>query len=1010
MKLPQLALENFRFTLVVIFLLVISGLFAFITMPRAEDPEISSPGMIIFAAYPGANAEEIEEEIIQPVDDALKEITDLGKVFVTGRDGVASFIIRYAYGTNQDEKFAEVVRELNSIRDDLPKDLVEFKMVPIKTSQVNIYQFALLSETLPYDALNRIAEDWQAKLEVVPGISIAEIHGVPDEEIVIETDLEKLAVLNIPLPRVIQAIQTANHSVPGGSLNIANRKFNVNTNSKFEHLTDIGKTVIQSSEGKIVQLEDVATVRKQPAQPSHIPRHNGHRAIFITAQQKPGSNILDIDESVESLFNQFKQLLPGDVDIVMAFNQSTSVRSRIKLFFHSLLQGIGLVGLIIIVMVGFRASMIIMLAIPFSILIGLGFVYFMGYGMQQMTIAGLVVALGLLVDNAIVVTENIARLIELGYSPRKAAIEGAKQVGWPIVSATVTTVFAFIPLATIHDFSGEFVRSLPLTVMFTIAASLLLALTITPFLTSKLFKSHTFSSKNIFQRGFDKFSKGLYKNWLQSAIKHPWLSMALAGLLLVASLALVPLIGSSLFPKADKPIFRINITAPDGTSIAGTDEIAHEVEAVLAQKDYIEFYETNVGYGNPKIYYNLFPPVREANFAQILVTVATDNPDILGDYVVQLRDEFADYTRAKISVRLFEQGPPVEAPIVVRILDRENENLRTASEKIEEIMNNIPGIIDIDNPFSRASIDIEIEIDKDKAGQLGIPLTTINQAVRATVNGLSVSDFFDGKGSKSEIVVKTNRDGETTVSDLQAIRVQSMSGVIISLDQVAKIHLNETLTLVQHFNGSNSVSLTSQIAPGYNATELTNQIRKMIKEEGIDRNVRIIIGGEIEQIEQSFTGIGKAALIAFIGIFAVLVMQFRSFTQPLVIFSALPLAVIGSIIMLFITGNNFSFTALIGLTSLIGIVVNDSIILVDFANQARQEGKSKTEALIEAGQVRFIPIILTSLTTIAGLLPLTLFAGKLWAPMGWTIIGGLATSTVLILVIVPVLYEIFTQE
>ncbi len=1010
MRLPQIALENFRFTLVILFLLFITGLFAFITMPRAEDPEISSPGMVIFAAYPGANAEQIEDEIIQPVETVLKEISDLDNIFVSGRDGIASFVIRYEFGANKSEKFEEIVRELNSIRDDLPDDLLEFRMIPIKTSQVNIYQFALVSESMPYYKMNQVAQDFQAELEIIPGVSIAEIHGVPDEEIVIHTDLEQLALLNIPLSRVINAIESANHSIPGGSLNIASRKFNVKSNSQFQNIEDVGNTVVHAQSGKTILLKDLATITKGPGEASHITRHKGKRAIFITAQQKIGTNILDTDESIGPMLEAFQQTIPEEAELVMAFNQSTSVRSRIRLFFYNLLQGVFLVGLIVVVVVGFRASLIIMLAVPFSILIGLGLVDLSGYGMQQMTIAGLVVALGLLVDNAIVVVENVARFVELGHSPKQAAIKGAAQVGWPIVSATATTILAFIPLATIQDFSGEFVRSLPLTVMFTIVASLFVALTITPFLASKLFKQHSFSSKNFFQKLLDKFIVKAYLPSLRAALSYPISTLCLAFLVLASSLLLVPHIGSSLFPKADKPIFRININAPDGSSLDETDAVAREVEEVLAEKQFVTSYETNVGYGNPKIYYNLFPPAREAHFGQILVAVDTYNPERLEEYAQEIRDEFADYTRAKISVRMFEQGPPVEAPIVVRALSSDNDALRIAATEIEKLMEQVEGVTDINNPFSRPTVDIEIEIDKSRAGQLGVPLPEVNRAIRATVAGLHVTDYFDDLGEKLAVRIETTHNGEATIEDLKALRVQSLSGAIIPLDQIAQVKLDATQTLVQHYNGSKSVSLTGRIAKGYTASNLTTQIRKMIEDQGLDQQTRIVIGGEVEQIAQSFAGVGKAAIIAIIGIFAVLVMQFRSFAQPLVIFSALPLAVIGSIGFLYLTGNNFSFTAIIGLTSLIGIVVNDSIILVDFANQARLEGKSKYEALLDAGQVRFVPIILTSLTTIGGLLPLTILGGSLWAPMGWTIIGGLTTSTVLILVIVPVLYKVFAEK
>ncbi|NOY60699.1 MAG: efflux RND transporter permease subunit [Calditrichaeota bacterium] len=640
-------------------------------------------------------------------------------------------------------------------------------------------------------------------------------------------------------------------------------------------------------------------------------------------------------------------------------------------------------------------------------MIGIGFTDLTGYGLQQMTIAGLVIALGLLVDNAIVVIENISRFIKMGYDAKEAAVRGTNQIAWAVVSSTATTVLAFVPMMLMKNITGDFIRSMPLTVVYTLTASLFISLTLTPYLSSKFIRIKT-TTKNPIRNFLDHFIETKYRSSLDFALIHPKLVVAIALVVFTASLSLFPLIGVSFFPKAEKPQFVININTPKGTNLDKTDKVVRYVESVLAKQDEIKNFAANIGHGNPRIYYNVIPAKTRSTNAQIFVELKT-NSKLNAAFIDNLRKTFADYAGAKIKVKEFEQGPPVDAPIVIRVLGENLDVLKRIARDVEEIVNSAQGTVNVINPLRTAKADLRLKIDRDKAGMLGVPLAEIDRTVRTALAGWPISKYRDAEGKEYNIVVRLPIRDKPHLTDLDKIYVSSLTGAQIPLNQLASLEFKSTPLIIEHFNMERYVMITADVHGKTSVDIVMQKIIKKLDRYQWPKGYRYAVGGELEAREESFGGMAKAIIIAVIGIFAVLVLQFRSYSQPFIVFSAIPLALIGSLLALFITGYHFSFTAFVGLTSLVGIVVNNSIILVDYTNQLRSDGKPLIPALKEAGEARFVPIILTTLTTVGGLLPLTLIGGTLFAPMGWTIIGGLLASTFLTLIIVPVLYKLFTR-
>lgn len=1010
MKLPKLAIENHQFAIILVILLILFGLVSFMTMPRSEDPQVAPAASSVVVIYPGATPEDMEELVAEPIEEVLNELEDIKDLKSTSKDGLAVVTIEFLSGSDPDDKYSDVVQKVNSIRSQLPENIVNLEIQKWTVSDVHILQLALISDSASYRQLEREAERLKKEMEKTAGVKRSKIWAFPEQEIRISLDLQKIAQNNISLNQVMHMIRSANQTIPGGYVDIGARRFNVQTSGSYETLSDIENTVIHSAGNNLLYLKNIAQISYAYEDKSYYARFKNKKALYVTVSQKVGTNIFGIRDALDDRLSEYIEELPEDIQLEIVFDQAQSVGYRLNGFFINLLQGLLLVGIVVLLAVGLRASVIVIMVIPISITIGIGFVDLSGYGLEQMSIAGMVIALGLLVDNAIVVIENISRFMKMGYTRTEAAIQGTSQIAWAIVSSTTTTVLAFIPIMMMQNITGDFIRSMPVTVVYTLSASLIISLILTPYLSKKFFKVEDLKRERIVRRFLNREIENRYRKTLDYALQKPKRIIVIAIIVFVASLSLFPLVGVSFFPKAEKPQFIINVDTPEGTNLLRTDEVTRYIESVLNQKDLVKHYAVNIGHGNPRIYYNVIPRRNASTYAQFFITLKERNLEAFNMLIHDLRKEFKEYPGAKIEVKEFKQGPPVEAPIAIRVLGDNLSVLKDISKDIEKIIQSTAGTVNINNPLSTSKTDLHVNINRDKAGFLGVPLVDIDRTVRASVAGLPVSTFRDADGKEYNIVIRLPFTGKIEYRDLDKIYVASVTGAQIPLRQIASIEFKASPMRINHYKLERNVTVTADVQSNFSVDNVTKEIIVELDNYNWPKGYRYNIGGELESREESFGGMAKAVVVAIIGILAVLVLQFRSYVQPWIVFSAIPLAIIGSVIALLITGNTFSFTAFIGLASLIGIVINNSIILVDYTNQLRRGGKDIISALKEAGETRFIPIVLTTATTVGGLLPLTLGGGSLWAPMGWTIIGGLLVSTFLTLLIVPVLYKLFTKE
>ncbi|WP_043114850.1 efflux RND transporter permease subunit [Solimonas soli] len=1009
MRISDFAVRNMPFMLVASLLLAALGASAWLKISRTEDPHFPISAFSVVVVYPGADPQEIERQVVEPIEDAIHTLDDVKEIVSTADDSLGIIRVEFEAYVDTDKKYDELTREIDALTRKLPAAVASVEINKINPGDVNIVQYALVSATASYRTLEDAAEDLKDALERVPGVRKSESWAYPQRELRVELNLERMAELHLQAGQVLGVLQADNTNVPGGAVEAGARRFNLKTSGAFHSLQQIRDTVIAGNGEHAIHVGDVADVRWDSGPYDYVARFDGRRAVYVTANQKTGRNIFETRAAIDAEVAAFARTLPAGVSLQLGFDQSQNVKSRLDRLSHDFLLAVALVALTLLPL-GLRAAGIVMVSLPLSLLTGLAALYFAGFSLNQLSIAGFVIALGLLVDDSIVVTENIARFLRMGHTPDEAAIRATRQIAMAVLGCTATLLFAFVPLLALPGNAGKFIRSMPLAVVFTVGASLLVSLTIIPFLASRVLPRDGDEHGNALLQALLRLIHGVYAPWLRRALARPKLTVMLSALAFALSFALIPLMGLSLFPTADTPQFLVTITTPNGTGLQRTAAILTQVEDILARHPEVKHTLSNLGHGNPRIYYNVFPHENAANYAEIFVQLQRYDPRRTPALHEQLRTQFDALPGAEIVVKEFENGPPIEAPIALRIIGPDLDRLRELAGELEALMRATPGVRNISNPLRRARLDLQLDIDTAKAGLLGVPLLDLDRTVRLAVAGLSAGDFHEPDGDKYPIVLRAPMQAQPSLATLEGLHVASAAGAQIPLAELARLQLSESSPRIYRRNRERAVSITAYTQAGYNTEALTQQLLGKLAQMDLPPGYRYEAGGELEGRQDSFAGFGTAILVAIAGIMAVLVLEFGSFRSTLIVAGVIPLGVMGGIVLLFLCGYTLSFTAMVGFIALIGIEIKNSILLVDFTNQLREQGKPLDDAITEAGEIRFLPILLTSVTAIGGLLPLALQNSPLYSPMALVIIGGLISSTLIGRLVTPVMYKLLPPD
>ena len=1011
MKITDFAVKNYPFTLIVFLLIAVIGAFTVVNMPRAEDPELNAPIFPVTVIYPGTSPVDIEELVIKPMEKSLYGLENIRRLKTIIGDGFAVIRVEFKYGVDVNEKYQELIRELAALKGKLPSDMQLPTVEKVSPSNVNVIQTALVSETATWKQLKIQADKLAESLEKIPALKNIEIAGLPEEQIQISLDFEKMARLGVSQQVVLNNLQSELANIPSGSIDVGNRYFNVKSSGNFKELEDIQNTLVFTANNRNIQLKDIATVTMTFAERDHITRLNGHRGIFVVAAQKSKENIATTQKAYQPVLEIFRKSLPANIDMIDHFDQAEVVQKRLSGLGFDFLWAILLVAFTLLPL-GLRPAIIVMISIPLSLSIGIIILNYLGFSLNQLSIVGLVVALGLLVDDSIVVIENIERWMLNGYSRKEAVLKATSQIGTAVLGCTATLIIAFLPLIFLPDASGEFIRSLPISVIASVLASLLVSLTIIPFLGNQLLKKNiTHSEGNWFMRVLKSGISKSYAPILETSLNNPLKTLGVILIIFFASLQIIPIIGFSLFPASEKPQFLIRITPPAQVNIKNTDTISRYVEKELTKISDVQYYATNVGMGNPQIYYNEIRSFKKANFAEIFVQLDPTTSVERKIYLIDsLRNEWTPFHGAKVQINNFEQGPPVLAPVEVRLLGDNLDSLRALSFKIEQLIKKIPGTIYVNNPISNLQTDIRVKINKEKASMLGIPIISIDKTLRLALSGIPIGVFTDDDGEDYQIIIKKKEAGPLDLDVFKTLFVENVKGKAIPLSQFAHLELESSPLAINHLDKTRMVSISAFVGKGFLNDVVIKEVMTKMDQFSFPSGYTYQMGGEYETRQESFSGFTIIIILTIFLFIGVLLLEFKTFKSTIIVLSVIPLGMVGALSALWLTGNSLSFVAVVGLIALAGIEIKNTILLVDFTNQLREEGKPLDVAIREAGEIRFLPIILTSLTAIGGLIPIALSTNPLISPLAIVLIGGLISSTLLSRIFTPVIYKLIPPK
>ena len=1008
--LARFVISRWQLSLVLFALLVMLGVSALVNIPKAVDAHFPIPAVNIIAIQPGADAQEMEETVAKPIEEVVQGLDDIVKVQSTSTDGGTIIHVEFSeWSGDVDGYYDDVVRAVSAIRDRLPERLQRLDYRKIRTTEAAVMQVALVSETASWRRMEKYADDMADVFMRNTGVRESRIFGLPQPEVSIKVNAEKLSELRVPASTVADAVRQGGTELPGGAVQSGERRLNVEAGGAYRELDAIRGLPLRAADGSLLTVGDVATVEWGAEEQIYRARHNGKRAVFLTVTQKDGVDVTRLKTQLDVELERQRSILPPDIKLVMQFDQSRDVQRRLNELTRDFTIAIVLVVFTLLPL-GLRSSAIVMISIPLSLASGLLVLYAAGFNMSQLSIAGFIVSLGLLVDDSIVVTENIARHLRMGKTRTQAAIDATLEIRAAVIGSTFVLVFAFVPLLFLPGGAGSYTRSFFVAIIATVIASLVISLSLIPFLASRLLRRDEDPEGNAALRWVNDKIHRFYRPFLHLSLDAPARTVGVAMVLCLSAFALVPVLGFSLFPFADAPYFRVSVESEQGSSLDRTDRIVSEVTKILETEPSIKVRAENIGNGNPQVFYNVGPRAERVNYGEVLAVLDEWDTDEGPKMIDRLRKQLDQIAGARVKIELFQNGTPVEAPIVIRVSGPELDKLKELSGKIADVLRQTPGARDIVNPVETDKVDLDIGLDEKKAALLNIPSGEPRRAIRLALSGERAASFRDKEGDDYPVVVRFPFENNLPISVLDKVYVATRGGDPVPLAQITSPQLINVSPQIQRYQLQRSVMVTAQVDFGEIPSTITNRAVEKLEKIDFPEGYQWSIGGESEAIGDTFGDFGPLVLTAIMLIFAILVAEFRRFRETIVVAGVIPLGTFGGLLALFVTGNSLSVMAIIGFIALIGIEIKNSILLVDFTTQLRAQGMGLRDAIEKAGEVRFLPVLLTSITAIGGLTPLAFWGGALYAPLAAIIIGGLISSTLLSRVVTPAMYLLVARR
>jgi multidrug efflux pump len=1015
----QYALKRQVTVLALLVLLVVAGVYCYVTLPRESFPDITIPYVFVTTTYEGVAPEDMEELITIPIERKLKGIDDVEEIRSTSAEGLSTVAIKFLPKVDIDDALQKVRDKVDQAKNDLPAELEDDPVIKeVNFSDMPVIR-VVLSGPFSLRRLQNLAEDIQDRIESIAGVLEARLSGGLEREIHVEFDLDRVGAYNVPFSSIVGSVTNSNVNMPSGSMDIGEGKYLVRVPEDFQHPSEIFSIVAFVRDGKPVYLRDIATIKDAFKDPLTRSRINQEKSVTIAVLKRSGENIVRVTDEVKRAISEMRPELPQTLKIDLTADQSNDVRLMVSDLENNILSGLILVLAVIFVFIGGQSAVFVALAIPYSMFITFMLLTGFNVTLNMVVLFSLILALGMLVDNGIVIVENIYRHMQQGATRQEAAAVGTDQVAWPVITSTLTTLGAFSPMLFWPGVMGEFMGFLPQTLIMALSASLFVALVINPVMSALYQKVKTTQSN---QNPTDKepLVKRFYLSILKWSLGHRLMVIvSVVILLVIATLAYVFFgKGVEFFPQTEPRRAYVNIKAPEGTNLDTSDKLVAQIEKIVAQYDDIRYVISNIGAVGGD-------PFSQGGTGTHISRVVLDFKDFhdrsrpSSEIIKEVRQKILNTIYgAEVQVEKEQEGPPTGPPINIEISGEDILVLGELAARARRVIKDIAGLVDLKDNFVRGKPEIRVRVNKEKAALMGLDTYTIAYTVKSAINGVKAGVYREGK-DEYDIIARLPENDRNSIKSLKRITVSGPQGEPIPLTSLAAVSLGSGIGAIMRLDQKRVVTISGDVS-GRLANDVIKEIDAHLAQKvNWPRGYRYRFTGEQQEQAKAQAFLSKAFFACIALILLILLTQFNSFITPLIIMASVLFSLIGVFIGLLVTGTAFGIIMTgIGVISLAGVVVNNAIVLIDYINQLMARGLASAEALLRAGSVRFRPVMLTAITTILGLLPMATGvsldfrkmaldiggeSSQWWGPMAVAVIFGLGFATLLTLILVPVL-------
>jgi multidrug efflux pump subunit AcrB len=1018
MDITKFAISKTRVTAVAFLVIATMGLQSYVRMPRAEDPGFTIRTALVTTMFPGASPERVEQLVTDKLEKVIQEMPEIDFIASQSKTGLSIIYVnileRY---TLMQPIWDKLRRKVDRARGQLPEGVIG-PNVDDEFGDVFGTIVTITGDDFDYAYLKEVADEVRDEILLIDEVAKVEIHGAQEERIFVEYNNARLSEIGLSPAQLRQILGARNITLPGGDIRTADEQIVLEPSGNFESLEDLGRTVVNVPGGSgVIFLEDVAEIsRGYIDPPSSIMRTSGSRSLGLAISLREGGNILILGEQVLATIDRVRGSYPIGIEFDFIQFQADDVSRLIDDFVGNLLQAIAVVTLVMLLSLGLRTGLVVASLIPMTILTALVVMNAGGIGLNQLSIASLIIALGMLVDNAIVMSESIMVQMREGKPPVEAALSSAHELRVPLLTSSLTTCAAFLPIYLAESMTGEYVSDLFWVVSITLLCSWVISLTLIPLLCVKLIRVAPQATGKDSSDSYDTTFYRRYRAVLLGGLRHPWLALAGVAVLFFAGMSLFSLVPNIFFPPNSRPTLTADLTLPTGTPIERTEAMVIEFDRFIRENlmagegrpEGVVNWASFVGEGSPRFILPFDPENPRPEYAMLLVN-ATSRPQV--DVLVQELESFANasFPDLKAVIMPLPLGPPAWPPIEVRISGRDTEILLDIVDQVKEHLREMPGTKNIDDDWGTRIKKLFVDVDQPRALRAGVSSQDIAISLQAYLTGIDTTEFREG----DEIIPITLRSVARQRQDLdrlESLNVYSQStGASVPLLQVADARIEWQPAQIFRRDRLRTVTVEAGLKPGVTAAEINALLVPWLEQISADWGLGYAweLGGETETSDESNASIMAKLPIAMMIIVLLLVSQFNSIRRPLIILMTIPLALIGVGIGLVVADSYFGFMTLLGVISLAGIVINNAIVLLDRIRiEIEENGRSPALAVVESAQRRLRPILLTTATTVGGLLPLYLGGGPMWEPMAVAIMSGLLFATMLTLGVVPILYSL----